>query len=74
MEKRKKNEVTNFMLYVFNRWCIGESIRLFGENLGNHIFEKWMYYGAGNELRWYAELDVNCRQRLVDRANELYNK
>ena len=73
MEKEKKsNEVTNFMCYVFNKWNIHESKMLFGENLGRHIFDKWAGWGTGKELRWYADLDASCRQKLVDRANEIY--
>ena len=68
------NEVTAFMFYMFNRWEIGEAKGLFGENLGRHIFDKWVGWGAGKELRWYSELDNGCRQKIVDRANELYNK
>lgn len=71
---KKNNEVENFMLYMFNKWCIGEAKKVFGNNLGEHIFSKWEDYGAGRELLWYSELDTRCRQRLVDRANEIYNK
>lgn len=73
MEK-KYNDVTTFMWYVFNRWCMSEACHLFGDDLGAHIFAKWEDYGAGRELLWYSELDTRCRQRLVDRANEIYNK
>lgn len=71
-----KNEVTNFVLYMFNKWCIEEAIFVFGENLGKHIFEKWVWYreNNGDQLVWYANLDNTCRRKLVDRANELYNK
>ena len=66
------NEVTNFMYYMYNRWNMAEAKNLFGNNLGQHIYEKWMAYHEDN-LRWYAELDVKCRQMLVDRANEIFN-
>lgn len=68
------NEVTAFMLYMFNKWSIQEAKYLFGENLGRHIFDKWVGWGTHKELRWYADLDSACRQKVVDRANELYNK
>jgi hypothetical protein len=53
-----------------------ESKKVFGENLGKHIFEKWVWYrqNGGDQLVWYANLDSACRRKLVDRANELYNK
>lgn len=65
------NSVTNFMLYIFNKWSESESKRLFGESLGNHIWEKWTR--KFDSLIWYSELDNNCRQKLVDRANEIYS-
>lgn len=68
------NSVTNFMLYMFNKWDIHEAKYLFGDNLGRHIFDKWSGWGAGRELRWYADLDNDCRKMIVDRANELYYK
>jgi len=71
-----KNEVTNFMYYMYNRWCIKEAQFLFGESLGNHIYAKWTEKrecSIDQNLSWYADLDRYCRQKLVDRANELYN-
>lgn len=67
------NEVTNFMLYMFNVWNMKESIRVFGVNLGEHIFNKWLDM-RHDDLRWYASLDDKCRQKLVDAANEYYNR
>lgn len=64
------NEVTHFMFYMLNNWCQSEAIHVFGNNLGNHIFEKWVHYH--NDLRWYSELDTSCKNKLVKRANELY--
>lgn len=66
------NEVTNFMLYVYNKWDPCEAENLFGESLGEHIFEKWIK--RIDALLWYSELDNECRQKLVDRANEIYAK
>jgi hypothetical protein len=66
------NEVTNFMLYVYNKWDPSEAENLFGESLGEHIFEKWV--NRIDALLWYSELDKECRQKLVDRANEIYAK
>ena len=63
------NEVTNFMLYIYNRWNECEARRLFGD-LGAHIFEK--YINQRDKLKFYADLDKTCRQKLVDRANEIY--
>ena len=72
MGAKKFNEVTNFMYYVYNRWNLTEAKLLFGNILGQHIFDKWAGYGYGKELLWYAELDSGNKQKLVDRANKLY--
>lgn len=69
----KNNEVTNFMYYLYNKWNIYEAKRLFGEDLGAHIWQKYLECGSA-VLYWYAELDSECKQKLVDRANEIYNK
>ena len=71
------NEVTNFMYYMYNKWSKDEAIRLFGNNLGNHIFGKWVWKGENTHdqtMSFYSELDSSCRQKLVDRANEIYGK
>jgi hypothetical protein len=71
------NEVTNFMYYMFNRWSLAESRYIYGASLGEHIWEKWnevARFGNGDQLCFYASLDNDCKQKLVDRANELYNK
>ena len=67
------NEVTNFMLYMYNKWSQSECKFLFGEHLWEHVWSK--YRENGNAiLYWYAGLDNKCRQKLVDRANEIYGK
>ncbi len=69
------NEVTYFMWYMYNRWSKEEAILLFGNNLGEHIFSKWCHHRQGlGDLYWYSELDNECRQKVVDRANEIYGK
>lgn len=71
-----KNEVTSFMLYMFNQWSLAESRSLFGNNLGDHVWSKFhetVRAGGGDHLRFYANLDNDCRQKLVNRANELYS-
>jgi hypothetical protein len=71
------NEVTNFMYYIYNKWSKEESVRLFGNDLGNHIFNAWVgkhEYSNDITMSWYADLDNECRRKIVDRANDLYNK
>lgn len=72
-----KKAVDAFMLYLYNRWSINEAHLLFGNSLGEHIFNKWVHHRQNTklgDLYWYSELDNACRQKIVDRANEMYNK
>lgn len=64
------NEVTNFMYYIYNRWNLSEARAIFGKDLGSHIYDK--YTNRTEVLLWYSELDKECKQKLVDRANEIY--
>lgn len=74
-ETRKVNEVTAFMYYICNQWGIDEAKKVFGDNLGEHIYKKFEeHQNVLGALHWYAGLDEECRQKLVDRANEFYNK
>lgn len=70
----KNNEVTNFMYYLYNKWNIYEAKRLFGMELGAHIWQKYLDNKSNVLFGWYAELDSSCKQKLVDRANDIYNK
>jgi flavodoxin len=57
--------------------CIEEAKKVFGNNLGEHIFNKWVEkheYSNDITMSWYSDLDNECRRKIVDRANELYNK
>jgi len=73
--ENKVNQVTAFMLYIYNRWNIQEARDLFGNNLGEHIFSKYLHHRKGlGELFWYSELDTDCRRKFVERAVEIYGK
>ena len=75
MEKtydEKERIVTYFMWYVFNVWNIAESKAMFGYQLGIHIYKKYVEYRR-DVLRWYSELDTDCKTQLVNRAYEVYN-
>ena len=72
---KQVNQVTAFMLYIYNKWGIGESKKVSCNNLGEHIFTKYLHHRNGNgELFWYSELDNVCRRKLVVRAIEFYGK
>lgn len=76
MKEGEVNQVTAFMLYMYNKWSENEARSLFGENLGEHIYGKYSYYKEKNmgTLFWYSELDCTRRRQLVARAIELYGK
>lgn len=70
---RKNNDVTCFMWYVNERMTLGEMSIVFGER-GQHIYDHWVFCREHHlgDLRWYADLDTECRQKLVDRAVLIY--
>ena len=79
LQKSKKghNLVTYFAWYMFNRWSLDEATLVFGDDLGNHIWEKWnevVRFGDGDQLRFYCNLDTVCRNKLVHRALDIYCK
>ena len=70
------NTVTFFMWYMYNKWSLEESKRIYGDNLGEHIYNKWVeVVGScnGDNLRFYANLDTKSRNLLVQRALDVYN-
>lgn len=69
------SEVMKFGYYLFNKWNFDECVNLFGEDLGNHIWEKWhsvVRDGCGDQLFWFMNLDDTCKKKILDRANEIY--
>lgn len=69
------NEVTRFMWYMFNKWNEDEALRVFGFDLGKHIWAKWEVANLeyhDPSLSWYADLDEKCRSIIIKRANEIY--
>ena len=70
---KKNNEVTNFMYYMYNMWSESECAHVFKE-LASHIWGKYLQYNKIDILYWYSQLDSECKQKLVDRANEIYGQ
>ena len=66
--------ITNFIYYLYNNWNKEESIMLFGERLGAILYGKWEKRYMNDSLRWYSELNLNCKRIIVDRSNKIYNK
>ena len=79
LQKSKKghNIVTYFAWYMFNKWSHAEAIRVFGYDLGKHIYDKWNEIhasGDGDNLRFYCNLDTACRNKIVQRALDIYDE
>ena len=74
VDEKGVNIVTVFMYYIFNKWNYDEAVIIFGENLGKHIYKKWVQCRNINydQLGWYADLDTTCRNKLVQRAIDTY--
>lgn len=74
----RQNETLSYMIYMANKWSEIESIRIFGEDLGKHIWNKYLafcedhgMYGAYS--MFVFELSSNNLELLLNRACELYN-
>lgn len=63
-------EIEDFMYYMFCRWNFAEARKLFGDSLGEHIYNKWTE--SADTLRWFGDLDKKSRKTIVDRAREIY--
>lgn len=85
----RSNETLSYMIYMANSWCPEEAAIIFNDennyntdswefSLGWHIWYK--YRGFCEEFNMYAaysllifELDDSNREKLLNRACELYN-
>lgn len=68
----KYNDVECFMYYMCNKWGLDEAKSLFGDNLGEHIYNKWL--GYSDSLTWYGSIDKECRGKIYNRALEIYGR
>lgn len=60
------------MYYMYNLWSEEESCKVFGKIMGEHLWYKWN--NSRDELQWFAYLDGYNRTKIIERANEAYNK
>lgn len=72
----KNDLITKFMWFMYNRWNQQESVAIFGDNLGQHIYFK--YIELVNErnmdiLYWYSTLDKTSRMQLINRVEQCYD-
>ena len=70
--KDARKAVENFMYYMYNVWSEDEAYKVYGNIMGKHLWSKWC--NAHDELSWYAYLDGENRTKIIERANEVYNK
>ena len=68
----KNNDVTCFMYYIFNKWNLAEAKLVYGDNLGEHIYNKFL--DARSALYWYSEIDTECKNKIVERAKHFYGQ
>jgi hypothetical protein len=73
----KNNQVTAFMFYMWNAWCEEECKLVWKDDFWPHFWNKWCHFceehsrfGAVEEF--YAELSNDNRNKLVQRALEVY--
>lgn len=70
--KDSRKAVENFMFYMYNQWDKDEAYKVFGKIMGDHLWSNWC--NSHDELQWYAYLDDENRTKIIERANEVYNK
>ena len=69
--------VLSYAIYMANAWSKSEAITIWGKMLGEHIWNKWVSYNElygthAASMKLVYELDNTNLEKLVERANELY--
>lgn len=76
MKRTNENIVSSFFYYMWNRWSKTECETVFG-GMAGHFWAKWCGLSSttlsGAAERFYAELGNNARDKIVERACELYD-
>lgn len=72
LEEVKRNPVTCFVWWCYNKQVVLELPKIFGEDLGKNLARELALRGF-NYLRWYADLDNLNRNKIVDYVTKLYN-
>lgn len=70
--QESRKAVENFMYYMYNVWSEDEAYKVFGNIMGKHLWSKWN--NSHDELQWFAYIDGENRTKIIERANEAYNK
>ncbi len=76
-ERSPVNIVSSFFYYMWNGWGSLEECRKVFDWNAEHFWAKWVSFFRedrhGAVERFYAALSPDNRQKLVDRACEVYN-
>ena len=69
--------VLSYAIYMANKWSQSEARIIWGNNLGEHIWNKWVTFNENYgthaaSMKLLYELDNECLEKLVERANALY--
>lgn len=73
----KENIVSSFFFFMWNAWCKEECETVFGYGFQHFwnkwcgFYEKYSVYAATD--RFYADLTTDNREKLVNRACELFD-
>lgn len=61
-----------FMKYLWNAFDYDECIEIFGDDLGRHIWSKWLdalsMSSLGSPAIFFSMLDKNTCQKIIDAA------
>ena len=69
--------VNSYIYFMANHWCLEESIRIFGDSMGRHFYDKWVSYNNrvssdhATVWLWYSMCE-EYRQTLLDAAVTYY--
>ena len=74
----RQNETLSYMIYMANKWSPNEAKRVFGEDLGKHVWDKYEEYCESSGMygayaRLVFELSNDNLDLLLRRACELYD-
>ena len=70
-EKEVVKIVDLFFKYMYNVWDYYECVEIFGDDLGEHIWDKWDFHQDYLEL--WSGLDAHLQEQLIHRIMKAYD-
>ena len=67
-----KNDVSSFFYYMWNSWNKNECDEVFDE-MSDYIWDEWAINCHYNIDDFYASIDKECQDKLVNRAISMYD-